>query len=332
LDLQSGVLSRNGTKNRLQGQPLQLLELLLQQPSQLVTREQIQQHLWPDGTVVEFEHSVNAAVKRLREALGDDAEKPTFIETIPRRGYRFIARVENDAVPASAAVGEHLGSVLPLGPAPKRWNKRRSLVTAGVAAFLIVAAITTWRVVFARPVLTEADVVLLASFVNKTGDPIFDNSLDKALEVKLTESPFLRLFPEADVRRTMATMRHDPKERVTQELGIEICKRQGLKAVVVPEVDAFGSKYLITLEAIDARNQRTIARRQEEAASKDKVIAALGKAASQMRKQLGESLSSLEKYDAPLALATTSSLEALQAYSTGQTLYRSGARRESIPL
>ena len=329
LDLQSGVLSRNGTKNRLQGQPLQLLELLLQRPGQLVTREQIQQHLWPDGTVVEFEHSVNAAVKRLREALGDDAEKPTFIETIPRRGYRFIARVENDAVPASAAVEEHLGSVLPLGPAPF-WNKRSSLVTAGVAAFLIVAALTTWRVFFGRPGLTETDVILLASFVNKTGDPIFDNSLDKALEVKLTESPFLSLFPEADARRTMGMMRHDPNERVTQELGVEICKRQGLKAVVVPEIDAFGSKYLITLEAIDARNQKTFARRQEEAASKDKVIAALGKAASELRTRLGENLSSLEKYNAPLDLATTGSLDALQAYRTGQTLYRSGKRTEAI--
>jgi eukaryotic-like serine/threonine-protein kinase len=329
---QSGVLSRNGKKNRLQGQPLQLLELLLQQPGQTVTREQIQQHLWADGTVVEFEHSVNAAVKRLREALDDDADKPTFVETIPRRGYRFIARVENGALPASAAVEEHLGSVLPLGPTPKLWNKRRFVVTAGVAAFLIVAALTTWRVVFARPVLTEADVILLASFVNKTGDPIFDNSLDKALEVKLTESPFLSLFPEADVRRTMGTMRHDPNERVTQELGIEICKRQGLKAVVVPEITVLGSRYLVTLEAIDVRNQKSIALTEAEAESKDKVIAALGKAGSQLRRRLGESLGSLEKYDAPLDLATTSSLEALQAYRTGQTLYRSGRQRESISL
>jgi DNA-binding winged helix-turn-helix (wHTH) protein len=89
------VLSRNGAKNRLQGQPLQLLELLLQQPGQIVTREQIQEHLWPNGTIVEFEHSVNAAVKRLREALGDNAEKPTFIETIPRKGYRLLPPVES---------------------------------------------------------------------------------------------------------------------------------------------------------------------------------------------------------------------------------------------
>ena len=89
---------------------------------------------------------------------------------------------------------------------------------------------------------------------------------------------------------------------------------------MVPEIAAFGSTYLITLEAIDAHNQKPIARQQEVAESKDKVVAALGKAGSQLRRQLGESLSSLEKYDAPLDLATTSSLEALQAYRTGQTL------------
>ena len=329
LDLQSGVLSRNGTKNRLQGQTLQLLELLLRQPGQIVTREQIQQHLWPDGTVVEFEHSVNAAVKRLRAALDDDAEKPTFIETIPRRGYRFIAPVENGARPSSTAVEKDLAPDLTSARVPEFWTRRR-LVVAAVVAFLIVGAFTAWRVRSARPKLTESDVILLATFVNKTGDPVFNNSLDKALEVKLSESPFLSVLPEADARSTMRMMRHDPNEPITPELGIEICKRLGLKAVVVPDISAFGSKYLITLDAIDARNQKSIARRQAEAGSKDKVIAALGKAASQLRTQLGESLSSLEKYDAPLDLATTSSLEALQAYRTGQTLYRSGKRREAV--
>src|SRR4030095_8125689 len=128
----------------------------------------------------------------------------------------------------------------------------------------------------------------------------------------------------------MGTMRHDPNDLVTRELGIEICKRQGLKAVVVPKIDAVGSKYLITLEALDARTQSVIPRRQEEAESKEQVIAALGKSGSQFRRRLGESLSSLEKYNAPLDLATTSSLEALQAYRTGLTLYRSGKQRESI--
>jgi tetratricopeptide (TPR) repeat protein len=227
-------------------------------------------------------------------------------------------------------VEEHRAPVLPLKPRPEPDNKRRIVVAACVAFSLAVAALVAWRVFFVRPALTGTDVILLASFVNNTGDSIFDNSLDKALEVKLTESPFLSLLSEADVRRTMGTMRHDPNDLVTRELGIEICKRQGLKAVVVPKIDAVGSKYLITLEALDARTQSVIARRQEEAESKEQVIAALGKSGSQFRRRLGESLSSLEKYNAPLDLATTSSLEALQAYRTGLTLYRSGQQRESI--
>jgi eukaryotic-like serine/threonine-protein kinase len=332
VDLRSGEVYKHGIRLKLQDQPFQVLALLLEHPGDVVTREELRQKLWPADTFVDFDTGLNSAIKKLRDVLSDSAEEPRYIETLPRRGYRFIASVENGDLLVSAAVELHLAPVLPLRPTPALWYKRRFVVTAGVAAFLIVAALFTWRVFFARPVLTETDVILLASFVNKTGDPIFDNSLDKALEVKLTESPFLSLFPEANVRETMRTMRHDPNERVTQELGIEICKRQGLKAVVVPEIAAFGSKYLITLEAIDARNQKSIARRQEEAENKDQVIAALGKAGSQLRRRLGESLSSLEKYNAPLDLATTGALDALQAYRTGQTLYRSGKRREAIPF
>ena len=330
VDMRSGELHKHGIRLKLQDQPFQVLALLLEHSGDVVTREELRQKLWPADTFVNFDTGLNSAIKKLRDVLGDSAEEPRYIETLPRRGYRFIARVENGALPASAAVEDRLAPVLPLGPRTELWNKRSFVVTAGVAAFLIVAALVTWRIFFARPVLTETDVILLASFVNKTGDPIFDNSLDKALEVKLTESPFLSLLPEADVRETMRMMRYDPNERVTQEVGIEICKRQGLKAVVVPEIDALGSKYVITLEAIDARSQKPIARRQEEAETKDEVIAALGKAGSQLRRKLGESLSSLEKYNAPLDLATTGSLEALQAYRTGQTLYRSGKQREAI--
>jgi eukaryotic-like serine/threonine-protein kinase len=328
LDLLTGELSRNGIKSRLQGQPLQLIELLLQQPGQLVSREQVQLHLWPDGIVVEFEHSVNAAVKRLRTALGDDAEKHTFIETIPRRGYRFIAPVENGDLTAPATVHEKLAAV-PL-PAPRTLTRRWRVL--GVAAFVLflVVAVVSWRVFFTRPVLTGTDVILLANFVNKTGDPIFDNSLDKPLEVKLTESPFLSLLSEADVASTLQMMRRNHDERVTQDLGIEICKRRGLKALVVPEIAAIGRTYVITLDAIDAHSQKLMARQQVEANNKDQVVAALGKAGSQLRKRLGESLSSLEKFDAPLDLATTSSLEALEAYRSGLTLYRSGKRREAI--
>ena len=333
VDLRSGEVYKHGIRLKLQDQPFQVLALLLEHSGDVVTREELRQKLWPGDTFVDFDTGLNSAIKKLRDVLADSAEEPRYIETLPRRGYRFIAHVENGDLSAAAAVGVHLAPVLPLRPTLKLRSKPRLIVTAGVTAlFIILAALVTWRVFFIRPVLTQTDVILLASFINKTGDPIFDNSLDKALEVKLTESPFLSLLSEADVRETMRTMRHDPSERVTPQLGIEICERQGLKAVVVPEIAALGSKYLITLDAIDARTQKPIARRQEEAKNKDEVIAALGKAGSQLRRRLGESLGSLEKYDAPLDLATTGSLEALQAYRAGQALYRSGKRREAIPL
>jgi DNA-binding winged helix-turn-helix (wHTH) protein/tetratricopeptide (TPR) repeat protein len=332
VDLRSGEVYKHGIRLKFQDQPFRVLALLLEHAGDVVTREELRQRLWPADTFVGFDTGLNSAVKKLRDVLGDSAEEPRYIETLPRRGYRFIGRVENGDLLAPAAVQEHLAPVLLPKPTPEPPKRRRFVVMAGVAASLLITTLVLWRVLFARSVLTGTDVILLANFVNNTGDPVFDNSLDKALEVKLTESPFLSVLPDADVRRTMRTMRHEPSERVTQELGIEICKRQGLKAVVVPEIAAFGSKYLITLEAIDARNHKSIARRQEQAENKEQVIAALGKAGSHLRRQLGESLSSLEKYDAPLDLATTSSLEALQAYRTGLTQLRAGKQREAIPF
>jgi eukaryotic-like serine/threonine-protein kinase len=332
VDLRSGEIYKHGIRLKLQDQPFQVLAILLEHPNEVVTRDELRQKLWPADTFVDFDTGLNSAIKKLRDVLSDSADEPRYIETLPRRGYRFIATVENGPVPASAPVELRVVPVpTTLREPPQPWYQRRLVVAAGIAALLVVAALVAWRVLIARPALKDTDVILLASFVNKTGDPVFDN-LDKALEFKLAESPFLSLLPEAAVRQTLRSMRREPDGRVTQELGIEICKRQGLKAVVVPEIDAIGSYYLITLEAIDAQSGKQIARQQQETDNKDKVVAALGKAASQLRGQLGESLSSLQKYNAPLELATTSSLEALQAYRTGVQRNRSGKIRESIPF
>ena len=330
VDLRSGELRKHGIRLKLQDQPFQVLALLLERAGDVVAREEFRQRLWPADTFVDFDTGLNSAIKKLRDVLCDSAEKPRYIETLPRRGYRFIAAVENGDLTAPAAVDEKL-AVVPLPtphPLTKRW---RLLLVAAFVVFLVVG-VASWRVFFARPVLTGTDVILLANFVNKTGDPIFDNSLDKPLEVKLTESPFLSLLSEADVASTLRMMRRNPDEPVTQNLGVEICRRRGLKALVVPEIAAIGNTYFITLDAIDAHSQKLIARQQAEANNKDQVVAALGKAGSQLRKRLGEDLSSLQKFDAPLDLATTSSLEALQAYRSGLTLYRSGKRREAIPF
>ncbi|HMD05966.1 MAG TPA: winged helix-turn-helix domain-containing protein [Candidatus Acidoferrum sp.] len=332
VDVRAGEVYKHGIRLKLQDQPFQVLAVLLEHAGDVVTREELRQKLWPADTFVDFDTGLNTAIKKLRDVLADSAEEPRYIETLPRRGYRFIARVENGDLPAPVPIEKRLAMVPPVGPRSEPSKKRRFIVAAGFATFLMVAALVTWRVFFARPVLTGSDVILLASFVNKTGDPIFDNSLDKPLEVKLTESPFLSLLSEADIASTMRMMRRNPDERVTLDLGVEICKRRGLKALVVPEIAAVGSTYVITLDAIDAQNQKLIARQQVEASNKDQVIAALGNAGSRLRKRLGEGLSSLQKFDAPLDLATTSSLEALQAYRSGLTLYRSGKSAEAIPF
>jgi eukaryotic-like serine/threonine-protein kinase len=330
VDMRSGEVRKHGIRLKLHGQPFQVLSLLLEHPGDLVTREELRQKLWPGDTFVDFDTGLNSAVKKLRDALCDSAEEPRYIETLPRRGYRFIAPVENGDLTAPAAVHEKI-AVVPLATPVSLTKRWRVFGVAAFALFLVVAVASS-RVFFARPVLTGTDVILLANFVNKTGDPIFDNSLDKPLEVKLTESPFLSVLSEADVASTMRMMRRNPDERVTQDLGVEICKRRGLRALVVPEIAAIGNTYVITLDAMDAHNQKLIARQQAEANNKDQVVAALGKAGSQLRKRLGEDLSSLQKFDAPLDLATTSSLDALQAYRSGLTLYRSGKRREAIPF
>lgn len=331
VDLRSGELYKSGIRLKLQDQPFQVLALLLEQPGEVVTRQELREKLWPGDTFVDFDTGLNSAVRKLRDALSDSAEEPHYIETLPRRGYRFIARVENGNSASALTTNERL-TVVPLRTAPHSWKRRRFVFALGLAILLAGIALVGWRVLVHRPALTGSDVIVLTSFVNKTGDPIFDSALDKALEVKLSESPFLSLLSEADVGATMRTMRHSPDERVTQELGIEICKRRGLKAVVVPEIAAIGSKYLITLDAIDAATEESIAREQEEAKNRDDVIASLGRAGSHLRRRLGESLTSLQKYNAPLDLVTTSSLEALQAYRSGLTLYRSGKRKEAIPF
>jgi eukaryotic-like serine/threonine-protein kinase len=166
--------------------------------------------------------------------------------------------------------------------------------------------------------MTEKDTILLADFVNTTGDGIFDGTLKQALAVQLGQSPFLNIFPEQGVRDTLQYMNRSPDERVTRDVAREICERQGLKAMLTGSIANLGSHYVITLEALNGRTGETIAREQSEADSKEQVLRTLGQAATKLREKLGESLGSIQKFNAPIEEATTSSLEALKAYSQGR--------------
>ena len=180
--------------------------------------------------------------------------------------------------------------------------------------------------------LTEKDSILLADFVNTTGESVFDGTLKQALAVQLQQSPYLNIVPEQRVRDTLQLMGRAPDEHVTGAIAREICERENIKAALNGTIAALGSQYVMSLEAVNCRNGDTLAREQVTADAKEKVLPALGSAASRLRKKLGESLASIKKFDKPVHEVTTSSLEALKAYSQGDELFGSGQQLKAIPF
>jgi serine/threonine protein kinase/Tfp pilus assembly protein PilF len=165
--------------------------------------------------------------------------------------------------------------------------------------------------------LTEKDTIVLVDFANSTGDAIFDDTLKTALNVSLRQSPFLNVLADSDVAKTLQQMIRPANTKLTPEVARELCQRAGSKAYLAGSIGSLGSEYVLGLRAVNCQSGDTLAQEQVTAASKEKVLDALGEAASKLRTELGESLATVQKFDVPLAEATTSSLEALKAYSLG---------------
>jgi serine/threonine protein kinase/tetratricopeptide (TPR) repeat protein len=165
--------------------------------------------------------------------------------------------------------------------------------------------------------LTEKDTIVLADFANSTGDAVFDDTLKTALNVSLGQSPFLNVLSDSDVAKTMRLMTHPADTRLVPEVARELCLRAGSKTYIAGSISNLGSELVLELKAVNCQSGDTLAQEQVTAASKEKVLDALGEAASKLRRELGESLATVQKFDVPLAQATTSSLEALKAYSLG---------------
>jgi tetratricopeptide (TPR) repeat protein len=195
---------------------------------------------------------------------------------------------------------------------------------------LTIAALAVWNITRRRAALTAKDTVLIADFANTTGEAVFDGTLKQALAVQLGQSPYLNILPEERVNVALRFMGRPPNERITRDVAREICEREGIKAMIVGSIAGLGSHYVVTLEAVNAHEGDSIAREQIEADSKEQVLKALGTAALQLREKLGESLASVKKFDAPIEQATTSSLEALKAFSQGTEVRSQGKQAEAI--
>jgi hypothetical protein len=165
--------------------------------------------------------------------------------------------------------------------------------------------------------LTEKDTIVLGDFTNTTGDAVFDDTLKTALNVSLRQSPFLNVLSASEVTKTLQEMTRPAGTKLISEVARELCQRAGSKAYLAGTIGSLGSEYVLGLKAVNCRSGDTLAEEQVTAASKEKVLDTLGQAASKLRGELGESLATVQKLDVPLAEATTSSLEALQAYSLG---------------
>jgi serine/threonine protein kinase/tetratricopeptide (TPR) repeat protein len=179
--------------------------------------------------------------------------------------------------------------------------------------------------------LTDKDTIVLTDFANSTGDAVFDDALKTALNVSLNQSPFLNVLSDSSVANTLKLMTRPPDTKLTPDVARELCQRAGSKAYIAGSIASLGSQYVLGLKAVNCQSGDPLAEQQVTAASKEKVLDALGEAASKLRGELGESLASVQKLDAPLEQATTTSLEALQAYSLGEKAYREKNVAAALP-
>jgi DNA-binding winged helix-turn-helix (wHTH) protein/tetratricopeptide (TPR) repeat protein len=337
----SGELLKNGRRIRLQEQPYRLLVALLESPGEVITREELRGRLWSGDTFVDFDGSLRVAVGKLRDALDDDADDPRYIETIPKRGYRFLVpevRRVDAAQGAPALEGTELchdaqrDDLEPLktGARATPW-----WVVAGAAIMMIgIGLAVGTRMSFPHKLhaLTDKDTIVLADFANATGNPVFDGTLRQGLSVQLEQSPFLSIIPDEKIQQTLALMGQPADTKLIQAIAREICQRTTSAAVLDGSIAKFGTQYLLTLKAVNCKSGETLASTEAQASDENHVLNALGKVSVEIRNKLGESLSTIQKFDTPLEEATTPSLEALKAYSLGMQTVRTKGPEAATPF
>jgi serine/threonine protein kinase/tetratricopeptide (TPR) repeat protein len=222
-------------------------------------------------------------------------------------------------------------AVAAVAPAAHRKNRRSGwkLSVSGVLAILSLVGVFLY---VRRPhALTEKDTIVLADFENKTGDDVFDETLKQALAVDLSQSPFLNILSDRKVTETLRLMGREPTQRVTGEVARELCQRVGSKAMLEGSISSLGDEYVLGLNAINCSTGDVLVADQARTSGKSEVLKAIDKSASVLRNKLGESLASVQKFSTPVEEATTSSLEALKAYSIGRRVFFQNGDAPAVP-
>jgi DNA-binding winged helix-turn-helix (wHTH) protein/tetratricopeptide (TPR) repeat protein len=351
VDQAAGKVHQKGSRMRLQEKPLRVLALLAERQGQLVTREELKKNLWSEDTFVDFEAGLNTAVSKLRDALSDSAEKPRYIETIARRGYRFLVSVElinghysgnekmeaslPSAAAASAAEPVQVASpplVLRNVPGTKS-SSSASLWISLLVAFVIIAGAAYW-LTHGHPAFSfrSRDSVLLTDFENQTGDPRFDSALATAFVVGIEQSRYANVFPRTRLESVLTRMEKPLNDRITPALGREICQRENIRGLIAASITRAGQEYALTAQLIDPQSGETVRSYTERSYGEDHILEALDVLAKEIREALGESLYEIHRADKPLPQVTTRSLSALQQYAEASSLWKRGKYHDAVTL
>ena len=220
-----------------------------------------------------------------------------------------------------------------IAPTTSAGQKKKTWSVIAVAVVLIAALIGAGLYYRSHraPRLSDKDTIVIADFANSTGDPVFDDTLKTALAVSLHQSPFLNVLSDNRVAATLRLMTKPPGTKLTPEVAREVCQRAGSKAYIAGSIASLDNQYVIGLKVLNCQTGDMLAQQQVQADGKKNVLNAMDSAAATLRNQLGESLATVQKFDVPLQQATTSSLEALQAYSLGVKAGREKGIKDSLP-
>jgi DNA-binding winged helix-turn-helix (wHTH) protein/tetratricopeptide (TPR) repeat protein len=307
---QSGRLTKSGRRIKLQPKSAALLACLLEHPGAVIGRAEIQKRLWPEGTYVDFEIGIRVAMKKLRGALCDSAEAPTYIQTVPGAGYRFIATVEaNAADPA---------------PPPAR-RSRRGLWTLSVGA-MVLALAAIWILSAGSRGLRfgSRDSVVIAAFENRTGESLLDGTLEYALERELSQSRHVNVAPRDRIDDVLTLMRHSTGAVLDERLARQVAVRDGgIKAVLSGRVEKLGGRYVLTVRLVNPATGATVAV-FDSVGTQEELLPAVRTISGRLRRELGETVSVAATDDPQVYRVTTPSLAALRLFAAGAARLNSG--------
>lgn len=345
LDLVTRRLTRSGHRVRLQPKSAAVLFALTAQYGSTISRGELQKTLWPDGTVVEFDLGLNIAMKKLRDALGDSAKNPSYIQTLPGEGYRFIARVErvgdrnpvsSRVAPGNAAAGLSGASTEPVPGAAdpgiraearqrhlpgERWISSPAKAGAALAVAVVLVVVALWGLKRARPAIPfrTHDTVLIADFDNRTGDPTLDGAVETVLRRELNDSAYLSVVPFVRIDDTLRLMKKPASTPITPEVAREVSLRDGgIRAILTGRIQKLGGAYEIDAFVTSPADGGPSYVLGETAKSQSDLLASIHRLSDAVRRRLGEDAPAIRSSEEKLQRVTTPSLRALQEYSQGE--------------